>query len=216
MTAEATSAVEVPPTVDLDAIDKLPYRERCKLLLHLLDRQIVEPTPLGDGNDFLCLRSNEDVRPDVTASTCVVPSWEAFTPKRLIILEPSIEIVNATETSQKKTPVEVPFKRWRGTKKGYQIETVVRIDYERTFITPPRSVWSVLGVYIGNRRLWPNHGEVNGSAFGPSDHEFDLRVGEIPRGIPFTASIRHNTKHTIPFRALLIGKARSVHEQETP
>lgn len=106
-----------------------------------------------------------------------------FRPRRIVIHEPCIEVVNAIASHS-----AASFTR----------------GHRHDLLQVPRGVWDVETVFIGSDAVFLTRGTMSGDAFAPtSDMDFDGRVCD--RGSSICMRVRHKMSVALPFNATMLG-----------
>lgn len=198
-------------TRPLNEIDFEAYtaQERLDMLKQLL--QLHVGAVQLDGGDNWCIPVIADeIKPDCSLTVQVNP-YLRFQPRKLIILEPTVEIVE-----REKTFAEAPVFETRTVRRWFkkhvervpttQTKAVCTHEREhRRLIALPRGVWRVHGAFVGQRLQFPSSAGFSGDAFGPDN---EIRFPDVCEpGVWISLQVKNTSKTPAPFIAMLLGNA---------
>lgn len=208
-------------------VEKWTAEEKEKALLSLLAmREVAAPVNFDGalpGAAFLPLHF--DKIESGCSVTAQVHSHEAFIAKQLVVLEPTVDIVEQeiveTYRDIPSTPSLQKQRWWQRKPKVEMTEpSLVHVIDKRQVVNHKRlevvsrGVWSIHGCFIGSKSQFPTfEGAISGSAFGPvaSDNpKLAFREPILQSGAFFTLQIRNNGKSAYPFYAVVLGQRAEI------
>ncbi len=170
--------------VDLDPISQL---DRQALLFELLDRA-VGPISMGEETTNLLPLQVIVVPPQKTVPIQVVTQLP-FKPRRLVLLEPSVEreVVEVVST-----------KGFWGTNTKREVRKVIE--------TVPRNAWTIESVRVGSTTQFSGRGSLNGELFAPGGRDLpEFEIATCQPGIMISFLVRHDLLEPTPLAAVIYG-----------
>jgi hypothetical protein len=168
-------------------IDAMTQAERSSTLAELLRLQ-VGALQIDGERDTWCVPCAETFAPGEVKALVFAPQVD-FAPRRLLILEPTVTVVDV-ETSN---GVEANGASW--SKKTESIR------YEKQ----PRGIWCVRSLFIGNKMQLPTQATISGDAFGPDS---TLSFTDFcPAALYITTHVENTSRVPAQFYGVIVGKA---------
>jgi len=172
-------------------LDDLTQTEK-QILLGTLLKQFVgavplEAPPFGLG---LHIVSEEKIAPGIAKTLSNRPLFDCHF-QRFVVLELQQSILEYEDR-------EIRTKRrWRK-----DLVEHTRVPKSRV-VTVPRSQWSILGAFVGNKLIYPSHAVINGGLFAP-DGELGMDVS-CQAALDMSITVRNDGEHPAKFYGVLLG-----------
>ena len=169
-------------------------------ILRTLFKESVGLIELNEEKGIGMLAFDEEVAPGCTTTLQLTP-FMLFKPQRLIIFEPVTETLVTEHYADYKT-ITRGHLWWQKTSEE---RTATRSETKIITYKIPRSSWTIVGGYVGNRAIWPNNAAQLGDAFGIENAlPFDGPVCDP--GLVLTLQVRNLIDKPARFSAVMVGK----------
>jgi hypothetical protein len=179
-------------------IDEMTQGDRLETLGKLM-RLHVGAFKLDGDDDVWCipLIADQEIGAGCTHAITAYPQVD-FQPRKLIILEPTVRLVDRETRTSEQT---IDRGWFRKPLKGH---TTIVSESERLHKFP-RGGWCVRTILVGSKLQAPTSGPLNGDLFGP-DSDFSFR-DRCVTALAISVCVENVSRMKAPFSAVVLGKA---------